>query len=102
MREYGRVSLGIRLAGHKVKSAHTLAIEAKVLGEGLRHKHVQIRVLFEEVADGPGIFCDAAGRKALVGHVEEREDSLTFADLRNNLPLLLCRVETSGIVGTGG
>lgn len=48
-----------------------LTVKAEVLGEGLSHE--QLEALGDEVADRPGVFIQRAGRKALIGRVEEHE-----------------------------
>lgn len=102
-----------------------LTVKPKVLGEGLSHK--QLKALRDKVTDGPGIFIQVAGGKALVSRVEEHKkfpplksgnmseqrfrlwNSSRFGfwrnlrylhDLRDLLPLLLSWVSTSGVVCT--
>lgn len=49
-----------------------LTVKPKVLGEGLSHK--QFKALRDKVTEGPGIFIQAAGGKALVSRVEEHKE----------------------------
>lgn len=55
-----------------------LTVEAEVLGEGLSHE--ELEALGDEVADGPGVFVQAAGGEALVGRVEEDEQVPPLGD----------------------
>jgi len=56
--------------------------------------------LGNKVSDGEGILGGGARGKALIGHVEEREDFLLLHDVGNFGPLFLGRINTSGVVGT--
>lgn len=49
-----------------VEGAHTLAVETEVLGETLRHTHLQVRLLVEEVPHGPGVILERARGETLV------------------------------------
>lgn len=54
-----------------MESACTLAIEAEVLGEGLRN--AELKALGDEVADSPGIVLKVARSEPLVSAVEKGE-----------------------------
>lgn len=75
-----------------VECADALAVEAKVLGETLRNAHFHLRFLVEDVAHGPGVFVYRPGCEALVGRVEEGEDSLALTEVDNGFPLFLVGV----------
>lgn len=63
---------GVRArAGDEVEGAGSFAVEAEVLGEGLRD--AEFEALLDEVADGPGVVFEVPGGEALVGAVEEGE-----------------------------
>jgi hypothetical protein len=57
--------------------------------------------LLDEVADSEGILVDVTAGEALVGHVEEGEVVLLLHNLGDLLPLLLGRVNASGVVSAG-
>lgn len=82
-----------------VEGTSTLTIETEVLGETLSNE--ELEALLDEVVDGPGIAGEVARGKALVGAVEEGEVVLLAHNLGDLLPLLLGRVNTSGVVGAG-
>lgn len=85
--------------GDEVEAAGALAVEAKVLGEGLGDE--ELEALLDEVADGPGVAGEVAGGEALVGAVEEGEVVLLAQEGGDLLPLLLGRVDARGVVGAG-
>ncbi|KAI6768913.1 hypothetical protein HG531_011102 [Fusarium graminearum] len=70
-----------------------------VLGERLAKSNVV--ALLNEVANSESILVGVTTGKALVSHVEEGEVTLLLDDVRDLLPLLLGRVNTSGVVSTG-
>lgn len=85
--------------GHKVEGAGALAVETEVLGERLRD--AQLEALVDEVAHGPGVAGEVAGRKTLVGAVEEGEQLAVAHDDGDLLPLVLGEVDAGGVVGAG-
>lgn len=87
------------LAGDEVEGAGTLAVETKVLGKGLRH--AELEALRDEVADRPGVVLKIAGRKALIGAVEEGEVLLGGDQFGELGPLRVGEIDTGGVVGTG-
>ena len=91
----GRAVLG----DDDVEGTGALAVESHVLGEGLADGDVEIRAGGAEVADGPGVVVEVSRGEALVGRVEDDEELLFSADLREGLPLLLGRVHARGVVG---
>mmetsp|Transcript_71340 Transcript_71340/g.209135 ORF Transcript_71340/g.209135 Transcript_71340/m.209135 type:complete len:267 (-) Transcript_71340:414-1214(-) len=80
-----------------VQHADALAVEPQVLREGLAHAHLEAHG--QEEADGKGVLVQAAGGVALVGAVHEGEELACLHDLRDLLPLVLCWVDSSGVVG---
>lgn len=77
----------------------SFAVEAKVLGEGLRD--AEFEALFDEVADGPGVVLEVAGGETLVCAVEEGEVLLGADDLGDVGPLGAGGVDAGGVVGAG-
>lgn len=55
----------------------------------------------DELTDSEGVGVRVTAGEALVGHVEEGQVTLGQADLRDLLPLLGGRVDTSRVVGAG-
>jgi len=84
-----------------VIGTNTLAVKAEILGETLRHAHLHIGLIVEEVAHCPGVLLDGAGGKALVCGIKEGEELLTLAEVCDGHPLLLARVQTGGVVCAG-
>ena len=56
---------------HDGQITGALVVQSKVFGEGLRAEELESPL--DKVLNGPGIFVQVAGGKALVGGVEERE-----------------------------
>ena len=57
--------------------------------------------LLDEVAGSKSILVSVTTGKALVGHVEESKVTLLLHDIANLAPLVLSRVNTGRVVGTG-
>lgn len=70
-----------------------------VLGEGLGQ--ARLVALFNEVAERESILVGVARGEALVGHVEEGVVVALLDSIADLLPLLLSRVNTSGVVCAG-
>jgi len=70
-----------------------------VLGEGLGQ--TGLVALLDEVAERVGILVGVAGSEALVGHVEEGVVVALLDGVADLPPLLLSRVDTSGVVCAG-
>lgn len=87
-----------RLA-HDTEGADSLAVQAHVLGEGLRQDEAV--TLLDEETDRVGVLVGVTAREALVGHVEEGVVRLLFHDGADLAPLLRGRVDTGGVVGAG-
>jgi hypothetical protein len=81
------------------EGTNTLAVETHVLGEGLSKDRAE--TLLDEVTEGEGILGSVTTGEALVSHVEEGEVVTSLDSLSNLKPLLLGRVYTSRVVGTG-
>lgn len=75
-----------------VECADTLTIEAKVLRETLRNAHFHLRFLVEDVTHGPSVLVYGPGCEALVGRVEEGENSFALTEVDNGFPLFLVGV----------
>lgn len=86
-------------AGDEMEGAGAFAVEAKVLGKGLRDAHFE--ALLDEVADGPGVAFEIAGCEALVGAIEEGEVLLGAHDLGDFFPLGAGWVDACGVVRAG-
>ncbi len=86
-------------AGDEVEGAGSFAVEAEVLGEGLRD--AQFEALLDEVADRPGVVLEVPGREALVGAVEEGEVLLGADDFGDVGPLGAGGVDAGGVVRAG-
>lgn len=82
-----------------MEGARALAVEPKVLGEGLRD--AEFESLRDEVADGPGVAGQVAGCEALVGAVEEGEEVAVARDGGDGFPLVAGGVDACGVVGAG-
>mmetsp|Transcript_2527 Transcript_2527/g.5384 ORF Transcript_2527/g.5384 Transcript_2527/m.5384 type:complete len:432 (-) Transcript_2527:144-1439(-) len=88
----------LRGVAHDAERPRPLAVQAKVLGEGLRqHNPVSLR---HEEAEGGSVGLGVAGREALVGRVEEDLVTLGFDHFGDVLPLVHCRITASRVVGT--
>ena len=85
--------------GDEVEGAGALAVEAEVLGEGLRDAAFEAEL--DEVADGPGVVFEVAAGEALVGAVEEGEEGALAHDGRDLFPLVAGGVDAGGVVGAG-
>lgn len=83
----------------KVERAGTLAVEPEILRERLGD--AQLEAFGDEVADGPGVAGQIAGREALIRAVEEREVVTLANGYGDLLPLVLCRVYARGVVSAG-
>lgn len=70
-----------------------------VLGETLAQGNVV--ALLNEVTRGKGIAVGVTAGEALVSHVEEGKVALLLHDIADLAPLVLGRVDTSGVVGAG-
>jgi len=81
------------------EGTNTLAVETHVLGERLSQAGAE--ALLDEVAESEGILGGVTTGKALVGHVEEGVVVASLDSLSDLNPLLLGRVYTSRVVGTG-
>lgn len=82
-----------------MEGAGALAVQAEVLGEGLRDAEFEAEG--DEVADGPGVVGEGAGGEALVGAVEEGEEFSRLHDRGDLFPLGLRGVDAGGVVGAG-
>ena len=82
-----------------MEAACTLTVQTKVLGVGLCYK--KLEALFDKVADGPVVGAEGARSETLVSTVEERELLSLLHHRGNLLPLILRRVDTSGVVCAG-
>jgi hypothetical protein len=69
-----------------------------VLGERLAKSNVV--ALLNKVANSESILVGVTTGEALVSHIEEGEVTLLLDNIRDLLPLLLARVNTSGVVST--
>lgn len=85
--------------GDEVEGTDTFTIEAEVLREGLGNG--EFEALLSEVADSPGITVQVAGSETLVRAIEEGEMVAGAHGFGDFDPLLLGRVNTGWIVGTG-
>lgn len=81
------------------ESTNTLAVETHVLGERLSQAGAE--TLLDEVTESEGVLGGVTTGKALVGHVEEGVVVASLDSLSDLNPLLLGRVYTSRVVGTG-
>jgi len=79
--------------------ADTLAVETHILCKALRKG--DLVALLDEVSNGKGVASGVTGGKALIGHIEEREETLLLDNRGDFSPLLLCRVDASGVVRAG-
>lgn len=70
-----------------------------VLRETLRH--TRLMALLDEVAQSKCISISVAARKALVGHVKEREVSALLYSVGDSLPLILRGVHSRRVVRAG-
>jgi hypothetical protein len=82
---------------NKREGTDTLTVQTHVLGEGLAQSNVV--ALLDEVAGSEGILVSVTAGETLVGHVEEGEVVLLLHDIADLAPLVLGRVDTSGVVG---
>mmetsp|Transcript_27318 Transcript_27318/g.43790 ORF Transcript_27318/g.43790 Transcript_27318/m.43790 type:complete len:290 (+) Transcript_27318:45-914(+) len=89
----------LRIVADHVQHANAFTVEAQVLRKGLAHEELKPKRLKE--ADSIGVLDQAAGSIALVGAVHEREQTLPLHQLRNLVPLLICRINASRVVGAG-
>merc|ERR550532_3176802 len=78
------------------EGANALTVQTKVLGEGLRQEDWQTRL--GKLTHGVSINLKITCGKTLVGTVKPTHVLLLFAQFHDLVPLLLCRVYTSGIV----
>lgn len=94
-----RISLaGLRTGcGNEMECARALAIQTKVLSEGLGH--AQLEALLDEVAHGPGVANEITRGETLVGAVKEGEMVALAHDDGDVLPLGLGQIDTGGVVG---
>lgn len=77
----------------------SLTVQTKILSERLCDD--QLEALFDKVSDGKVILGQVSGSKTLICTVEKREELSVSDNLGNLFPLILCRVDTCGVVGTG-
>ena len=93
-------TLGLfRRGSSQGKRADTLAIETHIFGKALREG--DLVALLDEVADGKGVANGVTRGKTLVSHIKEGEEALLLDNRGNFSPLLLCRVDASGVVRAG-
>ena len=85
--------------GDEMEGARALAVETKVLGEGLGD--AQLEALIDEVADGPGVADEITGCETLVGAVEEGEVVTLAHGHGDVLPLFLGGIDTGRIMSAG-
>lgn len=83
--------------GHHAERADSLAVQTHVLGERLRQR--QTVALLDEQPHRVRVLVRVTAREPLVRHVEERVMALLLEQLADLLPLLLCRVDSSRVVG---
>ena len=83
----------------EVEGTRPLAVEAEVLGEGLRD--AELETFGDEVANSPVVLGQAAGGEALVCAVEEGEMGAGADGRGDGAPLVLGWVDTGGVVGAG-
>lgn len=77
--------------------SRALTIQAHVLGEALGQRNLM--AIAQELAHRQRILVDVTARKALVGHVEEREQIALLDEGRHLGPLFRFRVDAGWIVG---
>lgn len=85
--------------GDEREHTGTLTVEAHIFSERLAEGDLHAGL--NKQSHGVGIPVAVTRSKALVGHVEEREQSTLLDDLANLLPLLVGGVDTGGVVSTG-
>jgi len=80
----------------EVEGTSSLTIETHDLGERLSDDHLES--LIEEVTETVTILIEATTGESLVGGIEEGVEVVLLANLSNLVPLLLGRIDTSGVV----
>ena len=84
---------------HHSQITSSFIVEAKVLGEGLGTEQFEASV--SEVSDTPGISIQTAAGETLISTVKEGEVVLALDNISYLGPLLLARINPSGIVSAG-
>lgn len=93
------VGLGGFVFDDDVDSSDSFSIKAQVLGEGLGD-HELVAVIQEDF-DWLGVFHEVTSGVALVGSVENGENSLFKEKLGKGSPLFWGQIDSSWVVGTG-
>lgn len=82
-----------------MKGARALAVQAEILGKGLRD--AELKALIDKVADGPDVARDVARREPLIRRVEEGEMCAVAHHGGDLHPLVPGRVDAGRVVGAG-
>lgn len=84
---------------HHMQGTHSFPVESHILGEGLRSE--KLEAFRDEVSHCPCVSAEISSRKALIGCVEEGNETVFLHDFSQATPLLFVKVEACGVVGTG-
>jgi len=96
----GLDTLGLfRRGSSQGERADTLSVETHVFCKALRERNLV--ALLDEVANGKGVASGVTRGKALVSHIEEGKEAFLLDNCGNFSPLLLCGIDTSGVVRAG-
>ena len=90
---------GFLVLSDNVEGSDSFAVHTHVFGVWLWDEHTE--TLFSEVSDGPWVLDDVTWGKSLISWIEVRNEVSLLHDFSNFLPIILSRIDTGGVVGSG-